>query len=165
MPALVAAVVLVVVLGIIAVAGRDDGTDPVGAGGGAGASGSAGQRRPRRQGGIGRRSSATRAPRRAATPTPRPTTRMTRFTAVRAGADDRSVDVTFYGGVDTCYAYVVRADETAQQVALSLSEERKGDGPASTWPRSTSGRCRWTARSATAGSSTPPPATSCSTRG
>ena len=60
---------------------------------------------------------------------PGPDDPMTRFTDVRAGADGRSVDVTFYGGVDTCYGYAIRADETAKQVALSLSEQRRSDGP------------------------------------
>jgi hypothetical protein len=107
LPALVAAVVLVVVLvvvlAVIALAGRDNDVDtgPAGAGNGSSDDRSG-------QGGM--------AP-------------MTRFTDVHAGARDRSVEVTFYGGVDTCYTYVVRADETTQQVALSLSEERKGDGP------------------------------------
>jgi hypothetical protein len=139
-PALVAAVVLVVVLGVLAVAGRGDDIDTDSAGAGSGSTGSAGS---------GSSGSDDRAGQGGMAPPSAPSAEpgggsggsgsdgsgsgaddpMTRFTDVRAGADGRSVDVTFYGGVDTCYRYEVRADETAQQVALSLSEQRKGDGP------------------------------------
>jgi len=126
--------VLVVVLGVIAVAGRGDDVDTGSAGAGGGSSdGRSGQ------GGMAPPSASSSMP--STSPGNDSGTApgngsnagaddpMTRFTDVRAGAGDRTVEVTFYGGVDTCYAYVVRADETAQQVALSLSEERKGDGP------------------------------------
>jgi hypothetical protein len=126
MPALLAAVVLVVVLGVIALAGRGNDVDTGSAGAGGGSSDDRSG-----QGGMAPPSASGSAPgtvpgddSNAGADDP-----MTRFTDIRAGADDRTVDVTFYGGVDTCFAYVVRADETAQQVALSLSEERKGDGP------------------------------------
>ena len=135
MPALAAAAVLVLVLGILALAGRGDDTDPTGAGsGGSGSSAGSGSSDGHTgQGGMAPPS--TGEPGSDSGGDPGSDTGsgaddpMTRFTAVRAGSDDRSVDVRFYGGVDTCYAYVVRADETSRQVALSLSEERKGDGP------------------------------------
>ena len=140
MPALVAAVVLVVVLGVLAVAGRDNDTDTAGpgsGGSGAGSGGSAGS--DGSDGSAGHTGQGGMAPPSTGEPGSDPGTGsdpgsgaddpVTRFTRTSAGADGRSVQVTFYGGVDTCYAYVVRADETARQVALSLSEERKGDGP------------------------------------
>jgi hypothetical protein len=45
-----------------------------------------------------------------------------RFTAVSRGDDDRSLDVTFWGGVEACYAYDVRAEEDAQRVRIRLVE-------------------------------------------
>ena len=121
---------LVVVLGVLVVAGRGDGTDTVNSGSGssagsAGSGGSGGSDGRTGQGGMAPPSAPGAEPG-SGSGADDP---MTRFTDVRAGVADRSVDVRFYGGVDTCYAYVVRADETARQVALSLSEERKGDGP------------------------------------
>ena len=45
-------------------------------------------------------------------------------------ADDRSLTVTFYGGVPECYSYAVRAAETDTQVRLSVVETRTaGDKP------------------------------------
>ena len=53
-----------------------------------------------------------------------------RFTTVSAGADGRTLDVTFWGGVETCYVYDVRTAEDAQQVRLRLVERRRaGDRP------------------------------------
>lgn len=51
---------------------------------------------------------------------------MSRFTAVTRSADDRSVDVTFWGGVDECYEYTVTAAETDTVVTLSLRERNRG---------------------------------------
>ena len=53
----------------------------------------------------------------------------TRFTSVTAGADGRSLEVTFWGGVEACYAYEVRAEEAPDGVALSLRERSRHDGP------------------------------------
>jgi len=126
LPALVAAVVLVVVLAMIGLAGRDNDVDTGSAGAGGGSSddrsGQGGMAPPSAGSSVPGTSPGSDANAAAEDP-------MSRFTDVRAGEGDRSVEVTFYGGVDTCYGYVVRADETAQQVALSLAEERKGDGP------------------------------------
>lgn len=47
-----------------------------------------------------------------------------RFTAVARGADDRSLEVTFWGGVAECYSYDVRSAETATDVRLTLVEHR-----------------------------------------
>jgi len=52
-----------------------------------------------------------------------------RFTAVTAGDDGKSVDVTFWGGVDDCYRYTVQAQEAPDTVALMLVEKRTVDGP------------------------------------
>jgi hypothetical protein len=53
-----------------------------------------------------------------------------RFSAVTRAADDRSLKVTFYGGVPECYSYAVKADETDRQVRLSVVETRTaGDKP------------------------------------
>ena len=72
-------------------------------------------------------------------------------------ADDRSLTVTFYGGVPECYSYAVRAAETDKPVRLCgggdphrrrQAVHRPGDGDR---PR----RCRWTRRSGSDRSSTP----------
>lgn len=60
---------------------------------------------------------------------PGPDDQQTRFTSVGLGADGATLDVAFWGGVDTCYRYTVRADEDGQAVALSLAEDRRTDGP------------------------------------
>ena len=53
-----------------------------------------------------------------------------RFSSVTRGADDRSLKVTFYGGVPECYSYAVKAAETGKQVLLSVVETRTaGDKP------------------------------------
>jgi hypothetical protein len=53
-----------------------------------------------------------------------------RFTSVTRAADDRSLDVTFWGGVAECYSYAARAVESDGQVRLSLVENRTaGDKP------------------------------------
>ena len=53
-----------------------------------------------------------------------------RFSSVTRAADDRSLEVTFYGGVPECYSYAVRADETSRQVRLTVVETRTaGDKP------------------------------------
>ena len=133
-PVLVAVVVLAVVMTVIALAGRGNDTDPVGSAPGSGASkvppdagggtsGSSGT------GGLVPGSSGTASPPDAPSTEPGPDDPQTRFTSVRAVDGGSALVVTFWGGVDTCFRYAVRADETAQEVALSLSEERRGDGP------------------------------------
>lgn len=53
-----------------------------------------------------------------------------RFTSVVRSADDRSLEVRFYGGVPECYSYAVRAEETDREVRLSVVEDRTaGDKP------------------------------------
>ncbi|MDQ1600143.1 MAG: hypothetical protein QOD68_1617, partial [Actinomycetota bacterium] len=53
-----------------------------------------------------------------------------RFSSVTRAADDRSLKVTFYGGVPECYSYDVHTDETGRQVRLSVAETRTaGDKP------------------------------------
>ena len=53
-----------------------------------------------------------------------------RFTSVRRGGDDRSIDVTFWGGVPECYDYDVRAVEDERAVRISVVEHRSaGDKP------------------------------------
>ena len=53
-----------------------------------------------------------------------------RFTAVARGDDERTLDVTFWGGVETCYAYDVRAEEDDRRVRIWLVERTpKSDKP------------------------------------
>lgn len=61
---------------------------------------------------------------------PGPEQQVSRFTAVRRGADDRSIDVTFWGGVAACYDYAVKAVEGERTVSISVVESRTaGDKP------------------------------------
>ena len=118
-PLLVAAAVLGIVGTVLAVAQPWNGSTTLTAPGGGGSDGSTG-------------SGAIAAP--SATPSDdqapgRPGDPRGRFTAVRLAADGTSLDVTFWGGVDTCYRYEVRADEDEQAVVLSLAEDRRTDGP------------------------------------
>jgi hypothetical protein len=142
-PLLAAAALLVVVVAVLGVArlvdASDDGDDGTTAGSsgstgpsassGSGSSGSSALPGSSGSDGDGRSGQGGMAPPSAPATEPGPDDPMTRFTRTMAGADGRSVEVTFYGGVDTCYRYAVRADESAQEVALSLREERTSDGP------------------------------------
>jgi hypothetical protein len=47
-----------------------------------------------------------------------------RFSSVTRGSDDRSLQVTFWGGVPECYSYAVRAVEDHQAVRLRVTETR-----------------------------------------
>jgi len=102
-----------------------NGTEPGGGSAGSGGSGSSGGSVG--SGGIGGGSTGIGAvepdP---GTGAPEPTSR---FTAVTRGADDRSVEVTFWGGVKECFAYSVQVTETDDLVELTLQERRRGDGP------------------------------------
>ena len=69
-------------------------------------------------------STGTAVPPATPSPTPGPEQPASRFTAVRRGADDRSIDVTFWGGVPECYDYTVQAVEDDQTVSLSVVESR-----------------------------------------
>jgi hypothetical protein len=51
-----------------------------------------------------------------------------RFTAVSRGDDDRTLDVSFWGGVEACYAYVVRAEEDDRRVRVWLVERTPKSG-------------------------------------
>jgi len=53
---------------------------------------------------------------------------MSRFSSVTRGPDGRSLEVRFWGGVDTCYRYTVDADETGREVSLTLREKTTFDG-------------------------------------
>lgn len=55
-----------------------------------------------------------------------PSTPNGRFTSVARSSDDRSIDVTFFGGVETCYSYTVDAEETGATVTLNLREKSRG---------------------------------------
>ena len=48
------------------------------------------------------------------------------FTAVTRSADDRSLEVTFWGGVEECNAFDVPATETARTVELTLRVRPRG---------------------------------------
>jgi hypothetical protein len=52
------------------------------------------------------------------------TSRFDSLSVVQGGA---ALQVTFYGGVDSCYSYEVEAKESADQVSLRLIETRHGD--------------------------------------
>ena len=53
-----------------------------------------------------------------------PTAATSRFDSVSPVDDGAGLLVTFYGGVDTCYTYLVAAEESAKEVALRLVEDR-----------------------------------------
>ena len=73
-------------------------------------------------------STGSAAPPSAPSTEPGPDKPMSRFTSVRRGADDSALQVRFWGGVEDCYEYAVRAEESADTVALSLSERTMFDG-------------------------------------
>jgi hypothetical protein len=61
---------------------------------------------------------------------PGPEQPASRFTSVHRGDDDRSIEVTFWGGVPECYDYDVRAVEDDREVRISVVEHRSaGDKP------------------------------------
>jgi hypothetical protein len=94
-----------------------DGTGAQPGGGGAGSSGNS-------AGSAGTGSAAPGGP---ATGVP---AEGSRFSSVTRAADDRSLEVAFYGGVPECYSYAVRAAETSRQVRLTVVETRTaGDKP------------------------------------
>ena len=51
-----------------------------------------------------------------------------RFTAVTRGADDRTLDLTFWGGVATCYSYDVRVVEDDTRVRIWLLQKGPQSG-------------------------------------
>jgi hypothetical protein len=55
--------------------------------------------------------------------------RMSRFVRVAPGSEATLLEVRFWGGVETCYEYEVRADETGRTVRLTLVEKRTAKGP------------------------------------
>lgn len=61
-------------------------------------------------------------------PAPGPDEPMSRFTSVAGGADGRSLEVQFWGGVEDCYRYTVGAEQTHKLVTLSLTEKTTFDG-------------------------------------
>jgi hypothetical protein len=60
-------------------------------------------------------------------PVVEPSAKTSRFETVAPADGGAALRVTFYGGVDTCYAYDVVAKESADQVTLQLVEERTGE--------------------------------------
>lgn len=62
-------------------------------------------------------------------PAPDPPGPMSQFSAVRAGPDGRSIDLTFWGGVEDCNDYSVRAQETPESVTLLLVQKSTSTGP------------------------------------
>ena len=127
-PFLVAAGVLLVVLAVMGVARLADppgegeaGTSPGGGGGSSGSSGSPGS--------AGSPLPADPSTDPGAGTQPAQDDLQTRFTSVGVGADEATLDVSFWGGVDTCYRYEVRVDEGPDAVALSLAETHRSDGP------------------------------------
>lgn len=109
-PFAVAALVLAVVLGVLALSDPGDSSGTVSPGGGG--------------------SDAVPGSPGTATPSePAQDQPMTRFTAVTSGPDDTTLEVSFWGGVEECYRYTVRARESADVVRLTLDEKRTHDGP------------------------------------
>jgi hypothetical protein len=124
-PFLVAAGVLAIVLAVMGIVRL---VDPPGEGVG-GTAGSGGPASSSPSGGGTSGSVGTASPPPAPSTEPGPDDPQSRFTAVQLGRDETSLDVTFWGGVHTCYRYDVRADEDPHAVSLSLSEDRRSDGP------------------------------------
>jgi hypothetical protein len=116
LPVLAALVAVGVVLAVVWLADGDDTTTGAtpGAGSTSGSSGEPGSSPP---------GSGTETP-----VEPDPSARMSRFTAVATGAVPRTLDVTFWGGVKTCYRYSVAVEETGDTVRLRLVEKRTFDG-------------------------------------
>ncbi|MGH8895190.1 MAG: hypothetical protein ACRDWY_18085, partial [Actinomycetes bacterium] len=73
-------------------------------------------------------SSGTAAPPVAPSTDPGGDERMSRFASVKRSGDDMSLDVTFWGGVEDCYDYTVRVEESDEAVRLRLSEKATFDG-------------------------------------
>ena len=77
-------------------------------------------------------------------PRPAPEQPASRFTAVRRSGDDRSIDVTFWGGVAACYAYAVRRRETTgPSRSASWRAGPPGTSRASTSRSRCTRRCGW----------------------
>ena len=125
-PFLVAAGVLLLVLAVMGIVRL---ADPPGEGVGGGAPGGGATAVPPAPGGGSPGSPGSGSPPPSPSVGPGPDDPQTRFTDVQVGPDGASLDVTFWGGVDTCYRYTVDADEDAAEVALSLAEDRRSDGP------------------------------------
>ena len=60
-------------------------------------------------------------------PDVQPSASTSRFDSVSPVDDGAGLVVTFYGGVDTCYEYVVTAEESADEVRLGLVEDVIGE--------------------------------------
>ncbi len=60
-------------------------------------------------------------------PAVEPSAATSRFDSVEPVAGGAALQVTFYGGVESCYTYTVVAEEDATQVALRLVETRNGE--------------------------------------
>jgi hypothetical protein len=55
--------------------------------------------------------------------------RMSRFVSVEPGGSATTLDVRFWGGVETCYEYDVRVAEDGRAVELRLVERTRSKGP------------------------------------
>lgn len=124
-PLVVAGVVLAIVLGAAAASGRftpDDGTSSAGGPGSGtragGEPGSAASEMPSVNPGAEPDPGGS----------PEPDEPVSQFTSVTPLADGRSVEVTFWGGVEACYDYTVTASETAETVVLTRTERFRGKG-------------------------------------
>ena len=79
-----------------------------------------------------------------------------RFSSVTRAADDRSLTVTFYGGVPECYSYAVGPRRpTGRCGSRWWRPAPPATSRASTWRWRSPRRCRWTRRSGSDRSSTP----------
>jgi hypothetical protein len=127
-PIAVAVVVLAVILAVVRLAGSPGGT-PSGSGAGAGG-GATGSEEPG-SGGTGGATPSVVPPEPGPEPSagPNPDEPMSRFVSVEAGPEGTTLAVRFWGGVDTCYEYTVRALERERAVRLRLVERARSKGP------------------------------------
>jgi hypothetical protein len=130
-PIAVALVVLAVILTVVRLTDSSDGTPAgAGAGGGVGDGGVSGSPAPASSGTAGASPSVV-PPEPGPEPRagPNPDERMSRFVSVEPGSAGTTLDVRFWGGVDTCYEYTVRAVESERAVRLRLVERARSKGP------------------------------------
>jgi hypothetical protein len=127
-PLAAAVAVLAVILAVVLLT-DSPGSAPAGSGVGAGG-GATGSEAPASSGTAGATPSVV-PPEPGPEPSagPNPDDRMSRFVSVRPGAEQTTLEVRFWGGVETCYEYSVRTDESDRVVRLRLVERARSKGP------------------------------------
>lgn len=121
--------VLAVILAVVRLTGSPDGGGSAGTGAGAGG-GVTGTAAPGSGGTAGATPSVV-PPEPGPEPSagPDPDARMSRFVSVAPGQHGATLEVQFWGGVETCYEYSIRADESDREVGLRLVERSRSKGP------------------------------------